>query len=205
MSRRILMLVAACFTARLLYAETPGSAAAVAPLDVGATIPDAALTKLDGTPVRLSELTAGKKTVLVFFRGGWCPYCTKHLAALKDVLPALEAAGVQLIAISPDSIDGALAAAREHELMFTVVSDTAYEAIGAFGLAFRLDAATLETYAGYGIHLPVRETDGATVLPVPAVYVVDAEGVIRFRHYDADYTQRLDPQALRDAALSLTP
>jgi peroxiredoxin len=205
MSRRILFLIAAVFASPLLRAETPSSATAVAPIEVGATIPDAALTKLDNTPVRLSELTQGKKSVLVFFRGGWCPYCTKHLAALKEVLPALEVAGVQLIAISPDSVDGTLAAAREHELMYAVVSDTGYEAIEAFGLAFRLDAATLETYAGYGIHLPVREADGATVLPVPAVYVVDADGVVRYRHYDPDYTQRLDPQALRDAAASLSP
>lgn len=205
MSRHILTLIAACIASPLIRAETPGSAAVVAPLNVGGVIPDAAVTMLDGTPVRLSELTTGKTTVLVFFRGGWCPYCTKHLAALKEVLPALEAVGVELVAISPDSVDGALAAAREHELRYTVVSDTGYEAIEAFGLAFRLDAATLETYAGYGIHLPVRETDGATVLPVPAVYVVDADGVVRYRHYDPDYTQRLDPQAVREAATSLTP
>lgn len=173
---------------------------AVTPINVGDRIPDAALTQRDGSEVKLSELTAGTNSVLVFFRGGWCPYCTKQLAALKDVLPALQEQGYQIIAISPDTIASNQDAVDKHELPFTVVSDASFSAIEAFGLAFQLDTTTLALYKGYGISLVEHPQTGAYILPVPAVYIVDDTGTVRYRYYEVDYKIRLDPAVLLNEA-----
>ena len=176
---------------------------AVAPLNVGQTVPDVMLTRLDGSSARLAELSAGHKTVLVFFRGGWCPYCTKHLAALKDALPALQEQGYEVIAISPDTIESNQGAVNEHGLPFTVVSDASFSATEAFGLAFQLDVPTIALYRGYGISLTPHPETGAYLLPVPAVFIVDRDGTIRYRYYEADYKTRLDPAILLNEAAAI--
>ncbi len=173
---------------------------AISPINVGTVIPDATLTQLDGNTVNLSDLTAGTNSVLIFFRGGWCPYCTKHLAALKDVLPVLQEQGFQIVAISPDTIASSQDAVDKHELPFTVVSDANFSAIEAFGLAFQLDTTTLALYKGYGISLVEHPQTGAFILPVPAVYIVDDTGTVRYRYYEPDYKIRLDPAVLLNEA-----
>jgi peroxiredoxin len=184
-------------------AEMAASPEAVTPLKVGQVVPDVMLTRLDGSSARLAELAAGHKTVLVFFRGGWCPYCTKHLAALKDVLPALQEQGFEVIAISPDTIESNQGAVNEHDIPFTVVSDASFQAMEAFGLAFQLDVATIELYRGYGISLTPHPETGAYQLPVPAVFLVSQDGTIRYRYYQADYKTRLDPTVLLDEAAAI--
>jgi len=195
-----LLLLTGSLTAVAEIASSPDN---VTPLRIGDQIPNPTLTKLDGQKIQLADVLGGKPSVLIFFRGGWCPYCTKHLAALKEVIPQVKELGFEVVAISPDSIESSQKAVTEKEIDYTVLSDSNFEAIQKFGLAFKLDDETLVKYDGYGIKLvPMPET-GDKILPVPAVYLVDAHGVIQFRHYDADYKQRLDPAKLLDAVNNL--
>lgn len=62
----------------------PTSATDVAPLLIGEKIPNCILESVDGNTVSLESVLNGKRTVLVFYRGGWCPYCNLHLAALAE-------------------------------------------------------------------------------------------------------------------------
>jgi len=197
---RIALFFAVTLSTQAFIASSPD---AITPIDVGAVIPDATLTQLDGNTVKLSELTAGTNSVLIFFRGGWCPYCTKHLAGLKDALPVLQGQGYQIIAISPDTIPSNQDAVDKHELPFTVVSDSSFAAIDAFGLAFQLDTTTLALYKGYGISLVEHPQTGAFILPVPAVYIVDETGTVRYRYYNTDYKVRLDPAILINEAAAV--
>jgi len=179
------------------------SPADVEPLDVNDKIPNVNLTRLNGEKVYLSDAIGGKPAVLIFFRGGWCPYCTKHLAALKGVISQIKEMGYEVIAISPDSIESNQKAMDDKEIDYTVLSDSDFEAIQEFRLAFKLDDETLKLYDSYGLKLiPMPET-GDTVLPVPAIYVVDSLGIVQFRQYDPDYRKRLDPELLLQAVKGL--
>lgn len=190
----------ACLTAS---ADIKRSADDVEPLGVNDKIPQVTLTKLDGERITLADAIGNKPSVLIFFRGGWCPYCTKHLAALKDVIPQIKELGFEVLAISPDSIESNRKAVDDKQIDYTVLSDADFEAIQEFRLAFKLDDETLKLYDTYGLKLvPMPET-GDTVLPVPAIYVVDALGIIQFRHFDVDYRQRLDPDLLLQAVKDL--
>jgi peroxiredoxin len=42
------------------------------------------LKSVENTDVDLTELISKKKNSLVFYRGGWCPFCNAHLAALAE-------------------------------------------------------------------------------------------------------------------------
>ena len=70
----------------------------------------------------------------------------------------------------------------------------------SFGLAFRLDDDTVERYKGFGINLVTPPGQDGKVLPVPAVFVVDAAGKVAYRHFDANYNRRLEPDKLLAAA-----
>jgi peroxiredoxin len=173
----------------------------VKPVDVGAKAPTGALENPDGTKTDLAALFAEKPTVLIFYRGGWCPFCTAHLAAVAAMNEDLVKAGYQIIGVSPELASRTSATTEKHGLNFTLLGDPDAEVIKAYGLAFRLDDATLEKYKGYGIDLEVS-SGGRThhILPVPAAYIIDREGTIRWAHWNADYKARIDANELRDVA-----
>ena len=60
--------------------QVASSAQEARPIAVGAAAPDAALRDLDGNDVTLHAIVAEKPTVLIFYRGSWCPYCNLHLS-----------------------------------------------------------------------------------------------------------------------------
>lgn len=179
-----------------LAAPAP-SAEKTHPLASGTRAPDAALRTIDGQTTSLAALLGGKPTVVVFYRGGWCPFCNKHLAALGESWPEVRQLGFQIIALSPDASDAERAHAEKLHLGYQLVSDRSMAAADAFGVAFRVDAATVAKYREYKVDLPPMPDDPqARWLPVPAVFVIDADGVIRFAHSNPDYRVRLPMESL---------
>jgi len=171
------------------------------PVNVGAKAPTGTLDRADGTKADLATLFAEKPTILIFYRGGWCPFCTAHLAAVAAMNEDFTKAGYQIIGVSPELASRTSATAEKHGLNFTLLGDPDAEVIKAYGLAFKLDEGTIEKYKGYGIDLEVSSGGRKHhILPVPAAYIIDREGTIRWAHWDADYKSRIDPTELRDVA-----
>jgi peroxiredoxin len=81
-----------------------------------------------------------------------------------------------------------------------LLSDAQMNAARAFGIAFRVDDATVQKYKEYNIDL--EAASGAThhELPVPAVFIIDRNGVIRFAHWDPDYKVRMKGEEILAAA-----
>jgi thiol-disulfide isomerase/thioredoxin len=79
------------------------SAQSITPLLIGQTAPNSTLHTVDSDPVSLKALTMQKTTVLIFYRGGWCPYCNRQLAGLKDIESQLDQFDYQILAISPET------------------------------------------------------------------------------------------------------
>lgn len=174
-------------------------------LQVGAQAPDLHLTDAQGAPQRLSELWAGGGLVLVFYRGGWCPYCNLTLRAWAEQLPLLAARGLKLIAVSPQSPDASLSTAEKNALSYPVLSDPDFAAAEAFGIGFELPEALQQVYLKFGNDLPALNTNGRWVLPLPATYAIDATGRIVFAHLDADYRARAEPAEVLRSLSTLKP
>jgi peroxiredoxin len=177
----------------------------VNPIEVGASAPAIDLAQADGSTVALQELTTEAPAIVVFYRGGWCPYCNRHLAALGEIESELNELGYRVLAISPDRPERVAEAAAEADFNYSLYSDASAEAASAFGLAFRVDAATYEKLMGYGIDLEAASGRDHHLLPVPAVFIVDQENRIRFRYFNPDYKERLSAEALLDAAKRAAP
>jgi peroxiredoxin len=171
-----------------------------APLKAGDTIPDVTLRTEDDKEVSLRKLVAEKPTVLVFYRGGWCPFCNVHLQALAGIEGDLAGAGAQLLAISMDQPSKLKATPDREKLHYRLLSDSTAAAAQAFGIAFKVDDATVEKYKGYGIDLDAASGHDHHILPHPAVFVADTSGRIRFAHVNPDYKVRLEPGKILGAA-----
>jgi peroxiredoxin len=163
-------------------------------LKVGDVAPDFILPDAHGLPVRFRSLLAGGPVVVVFYRGGWCPYCNLHLRGFQRALPQLQQLGAQLVAISPQLPDNSLSTQEKNELAFPVLSDVGNKVARQFGIVFELSDQLLELYRQFGHALEeVNGRCGKRELPVPATFLADQKGIIRLAHVDVDYTRRMDP------------
>lgn len=165
-------------------------------VNVGEKAPDFTLASARGEKVTLSTLLAQGPVVLTFYRGGWCPYCNMELHALQQALPEIRASGADLVAISPELPDKAMDTQARHALEFEVLSDVGNHVCEAFGLTFELPEQLRPIYTSIGIDIPAFNGDDSFVLPVPASYVVDSDGIIRHHFVNVDYTRRLEPDDL---------
>jgi peroxiredoxin len=177
-------------------------------LQAGSRVPDFTLTGADGASVTLTALLRQGPVVISFYRGGWCPYCNLELRALQAVLPEIQARGARLIAISPELPDESLSTRERNELAFPVLSDLGSTVAQSFGITFDLAAELRPIYTRFGHALPDRngsaESGGSGwVLPVPATFVIDGDGIVRLAFVDTNYRRRLDPAAILAALDSL--
>ena len=162
-------------------------------LRVGATLPALTLPDATGNPVDLNSLNASGPLVIVFYRGGWCPYCNLELREWQRLLPQLQSLGATLVAISPQTPDNSLSTSEKNALAFPVLSDSGLAAANAFGVAFTLSSELVELYAKVGNDLPTLNGNGQWVLPIPATFVIDSGGAVAYAHVEADYRQRAEP------------
>ncbi len=180
--------------------EAASSAEETKPLKVGDRVPAARVADLEGRELHLSRLVAAKRTVIIFYRGGWCPYCNTHLGALGTIEPRLVELGYQVLAISPDRPDKVQETREKFGFHYQLLSDSKMEAARGFGIAFKVDDATLQKYQGYGIDLDAASGETHHLLPVPSVFIAGTDGIIRFAYSNPDYKVRLEPEKVLAAA-----
>jgi peroxiredoxin len=178
-------------------------------LTVGEQAPDVTLPDATGSPVALADLLARGPVVITFYRGGWCPYCSMELRAYQVILAELEAAGATLVAISPQTPDASMTTAEKEGLAFPVLSDVGSHVARAFRLVHPVGEEVQAIYEGNGFDLAGRNAIGAgagsdeVVLPLPATYVLDQQGTVRFAFVSPDYVERAEPADVLAAVLAL--
>ncbi|OIO98650.1 MAG: hypothetical protein AUJ92_01040 [Armatimonadetes bacterium CG2_30_59_28] len=178
----------------------PLSAMDTCPLKIGMKVPQVVLISADGKPFELSDAISQQPTVLIFYRGGWCPYCNAQLGQLQKIEPEFLALGYQLIAVSPDRPEELKKSVAKQQLSYTLISDSKADAAKAFGLAFRVDDNTFARLKEYNIDLEAAAGEGHHLLPVPAVFLVGKDGIIDFSYINPNYRERLSPELLLTAA-----
>ena len=172
----------------LAAAGIPTGAVAVGDKLAAFALPDAT-----GQTWTLDELTANGPAVIVFYRGGWCPYCNLTLRTYeRDLLPNLDAYSARLIAISPETPDASLSTQEKAELSYTVLSDAGAALASALGITFAPSEEGLAAQRALGVDIRTTRADGGTVLPMPTVLIVDRDQSVRFVDIHPDYTGRTE-------------
>jgi peroxiredoxin len=175
---------------------------AVQPGDVLESL--SSLLDAEGNALALSELWAEGPLVVVFYRGGWCPYCNIALRTYqKDLLPELSGLGARLVAISPQTPDQSLSTKEKAELDFTVLSDPGNACARRMGITFQPADEILQVQRTIGLDLSQVNADGSTELPMPTVLVIDSSGTVRFVDIHPDYTSRTEVPVILEALRTL--
>jgi peroxiredoxin len=126
-------------------------------ITVGDTAPDFTLPGTGERSYSLSEYR-GQPVVLVFYPGDNTPVCTKQLTSYTSDIGQFEGVNAQVLAISPQSVESHEGFATKHGFKFPLLAD-----------------ADKRVAALYG-------TLGPLGFPRRSVFVIDAEGVVRYVH-----------------------
>jgi peroxiredoxin len=160
-------------------------------LNVNDIAPDFTAKDQNGTIINLKEKLKKGSIVLIFYRGYWCPHCSKQLKKLEDSLLQITNKGATLIAITAEQPENISKTIEKTKATYPVVFDDGLKIMKNYDVANAVDEKTIKTYKGYGIDFTKvnGETNGNN-LPVPATFVINQQGKITYRHFDKDYTKR---------------
>jgi peroxiredoxin len=150
---------------------------------IGHRIPSFTLMAQDG---QMRSLPLEKPTVLVFFRGQWCPYCRWELTGLQTINRGVSDLGGEIIAVSPDTAAESEELRQKLSLAFSILSDPDLDVTDTFGLR----------------HKGGRSATGEDK-PFPTTFVVDAQGIVKAKIENDTYRDRPSPKdvlaALKEA------
>lgn len=170
----------------------------------GHKAPDFVLTNHQGEKVSLSNMLKSGPVVLTWYRGGWCPFCNMQLQYLQRSLPVFRELGANLLALTPEKPDGSLSVKEKNELEFEVLSDFNNEVAKSYGIVFKLNDEVSDLYKNtFNLDLEAYNNSDSDELPVPATYLIDQSGIVRYAYLNADYTKRAEPKDILEALKDL--
>jgi peroxiredoxin len=169
---------------------------------VGDQMPPFILPDETGRLVSLTDLLTRSPVAVSFHRGHWCPYCRLNAGALAEVEDQIKP--VQLVAISAERRPYTETLKAESGATFPFLTDSRNGYALSLNLAIWVDDKMSGMIAGAGWDVPAYQGDQAWILPVPAVFIVDQDGIVRARHVDPDYRRRMEMEDLLAAARALS-
>ena len=119
---------------------------------------DFSLPDSDGIPRRISDFALSGSAVMLYVRGAYCPFCLRQLADYAERYGDFKRAGIEVLAVSPESTRKSHRLRTTLRLPFTVLSDARFQAARHFGLL----------------------TNGQSGPPTPGTVVVNRDGQIVF-------------------------
>ena len=142
--------------------------------------------------ITLEKMVEDGPIALIFYRGGWCPYCTGSLRKFEAASKEFESAGVKVYAITPETTNRLQGTAEKNHLdHITLLSDEGMVAGRAFGVAWKNN--------GYG-HLDKYNGNDRREIPLGVTYVINTDGTIAWAWLDDDYKKRAEPADVVAAA-----
>jgi len=159
-------------------------------LNVNDKAPDFTALNQSGKKTTLSEELRNGAVVLVFYRGQWCPYCNRQLKRLEDSLSLVTAKGATVLCITAEKEENISKTIEKTKASFPILHDYGLKIMKRYEVAFAVDEKTVTAYKKYGIDFDQANGSNGANLPVPAVFIINKEGKIVYRHFDMDYTKR---------------
>jgi peroxiredoxin len=164
-------------------------------LKVGDKAPDFTGYDQNGKQIELKKILENGPVILFFYRGKWCPVCSRYLNNYQDSLKVLTDQGFNVLAITPESIENVEQTVKLHNLTFTVIYDCQEKIMKDYDVMFSVTKAYQEKIkSGYSIDIAENNGRDAARLPVPATYIINKDGIIVATQFDPDYKKRATVQ-----------
>ena len=162
-------------------------------LKPGVQAPEFVLTDQNKKLVSSAELLSKSALVVCFIRGRWRPFCVGQVEAMNFIVSQIREAGADLVAISPQTVQQSFFMADQHKLRFPLLSDPHNDVARQFGLVYRVPDEQQVLYRRTFVNLPFTNGDESWELPIPATFIVNRDGTIRYSSANPDYSERPEP------------
>ena len=205
--KHFLVLICLLFASSAFAGEVPTDPWKVSPLLPGQKAPAFTAPSATGGDFTFDPSNMEKPMILIFYRGGWCPFCNLHFAELRKAEQPLLDMGYEMNFISMDTAE-LMAEAHlkgDEPLTYGLISDADANISKAFGVGFRVDDETYNKYKN-DYKLDLEQKAGGNdhhILPAPSVFVIDTDGIVKFSYTNPDYKVRLHPDVLVSAARNM--
>jgi peroxiredoxin len=160
-------------------------------LEIGALAPQITMTTDKNEKVTLEDFYKKQPVVIIFYRGYWCPVCSKHLSEFAERAKEIENKGAKLIAISSESYENVNKTRENTNANFTIISDLDGSIMKAFDVNYNV-TNEYQSMIADKLNASIAETNATkeAVLPVPATYIIDTKGKIIYKQFNPNYKVR---------------
>ena len=160
-------------------------------LKVGDKAPDFTGYDQKGKQVESKKLLEKGPLILFFYRGKWCPVCSRYLNYYQDSLKVLTDQGFNIVAITPESIENVEQTVKIHNISFTVIYDCQEKIMKDYDVMFDVTKEYQDKILTR-LSIDIAKNNGrdSARLPVPATYIINREGIIVAVQFDPDYNNR---------------
>ncbi len=159
--------------------------------EVGEKAPDFSGFDQNGNLISLSELNQEGDVVLIFYRGYWCPHCSKSLSKIADVAQDIKTKGASIIAIAPEGEGGMKAAENDLGSEIILIRDADQSIMKKYNVAFKVNERYNKKFSSWkGVSLAEINEQDEAVLPIPATYIIGDNGKIKYAFFSPNYTDR---------------
>lgn len=160
-------------------------------LDLDMWAPDFMATTTQGSKFHLREALKDGPVVLIFYRGYWCPYCTRYLAAFKDQLDQIKKTNGQIVAVAPEIAENQEKTIEMTDERILFITDSENKLMSLYNLSFEVtDDYNKKIQSFKGQTLEEINGQEEAYLPIPATYIIDTDGKVKWSHFDPNYRVR---------------
>ena len=210
-STMLLLSLISSVSIRYGHADVPIAATAeqIKPLTKGDSAPRFVVQTVAGENFDFDPRKLDRPAIIVAFRGGWCPFCNMHLAELRHVIPEISEMGIDVLFLSgdrPELLYESLKDETQEDIAgrgYVIYSDANVNAATALGIAFRASDRTINRRHEKGDDIKGSSMTNHGILPVPAVFAIDGDGVIAFAYANSNYKIRVPADELLEVAETL--
>ncbi|MDG1475788.1 MAG: peroxiredoxin-like family protein [Vicingaceae bacterium] len=168
-------------------------------LQIGESAPNIESYSVAGKLISSSNILEEKQIVLIFYRGKWCPICNRYLSNLNDSLQYITAENAEIIVVGPESFESAKKMSQKSNADYVLIPDTSLKILEDYDVLFSVTKkyqGKIKTF----LMTDIAQNNGQeeAVLPVPATYIIGKDGVVKWRHFDYDYSVRATAKEIID-------
>lgn len=160
-------------------------------LKVGDVAPNFELIDANGESYSLYSALKDKEVAVVFYRGAWCPVCSRYLNNFTDSLSQLSDANIEPVFITPNRVEKFAETKEKTEGKLILLHDENYSTMDAYKVAFEVTAGYKKMFEGYtGESVEEMNASEKAKLPVPATFVIGKDRKVKFVQFDYNYSNR---------------
>lgn len=175
-----------------LISQLQHAAAGEGAPDIGSRLPPFLLPDHTGQLVTFESLLGNGPLVISFNRGHWCEYCDVELRAYAAAHKEFALSGATVISIMPERFEYLAKVSERNNRAFSVLCDLDSGYALELNLVIWLGGRIQELLSAAGVSLEHIQGNASGFVPVPATFVLDANGTVLARFVDPDFRKRME-------------